>query len=108
MAGPRLHAALLAALLAATTAAPAAGPAEELKELRGRIDRLQKQLGETQASRTRAVDALRESEQAISEANRRLFELAREQSQTRASLEQIRADQVRLTASVAQQQSTLG
>ena len=108
MVGPRLYAALLAALLARPAAAPAAGPAEELKELRGRIDRLQKQLGETQASRTRAVDALRESEQAISEANRRLFELAREQSQTRVSLEQIKAEKARLAVSVEQQQRELG
>jgi septal ring factor EnvC (AmiA/AmiB activator) len=108
MARPRLVAALFAALLATPLAAAGAGPAEELKELRGRIDRLQKQLGETQASRTRAVDALRESEQAISEANRRLFELAREHSQTRASLEQIKAEKARLTAGVEQQQRELG
>lgn len=104
---PRLAAALAATLLAAPLAAPAAGPADELKELRGRIDRLQKQLGETQASRIRAVDALRESERAISEANRRLFELAREQARARESLEQIKAEQERLTAGVDEQQRDL-
>ena len=105
---PRLAAAALAASLALAACARAAGPAEELKELRGRIDRLQKELGETQASRSRAVDALRDSEQAISEANRRLYELSQEQSRTRASLEQIKAEQARITASVAQQQRALG
>jgi len=88
--------------------AAAAAPADELKDLRGRIDRMQKQLGETQASRIRAVDALRESERAISEANRRLFELAREQSRARESLEQIKAEKDRLTAGVEQQQRELG
>jgi septal ring factor EnvC (AmiA/AmiB activator) len=104
----RSAAAILAGALALAGTGRAAGPADELKELRGRIERLQKELGETQASRSRAVDALRESEQAISEANRRLYELAREQSRTRASLDQIKAEQVRLGASVAQQQRALG
>ncbi|HEY7758300.1 MAG TPA: peptidoglycan DD-metalloendopeptidase family protein [Burkholderiales bacterium] len=104
---PHLAAALAAALLAAPLAAPAAGPADELKELRGRIDRLQKELGETQASRIRAVDALRESEQAISEANRRLFELAREQARARESLEQLNAEKDRLTTGVEEQQRDL-
>jgi septal ring factor EnvC (AmiA/AmiB activator) len=104
---PHLAAALAAALLAAPLAAPAAGPADELKELRGRIDRLQKELGETQASRIRAVDALRESERAISEANRRLFELAREQARARESLEQLNAEKDRLTTGVEEQQRDL-
>ncbi len=104
---PHLAAALAVTLLAAPLAAPAAGPADELKELRGRIDRLQKQLGESQASRIRAVDALRESERAISEANRRLFELARELARARESLAQIKAEQERLTADVEEQQRDL-
>ena len=103
-----LRAAAVAVLVAAPLGVLAAAPVDELKELRGRIDRLQKELGETQASRIRAVDALRESERAISEANRRLFELAREQSRARESLEQINAERQRLTADVAQQQDALG
>ena len=103
-----LGAAAVAVLVAAPLGVLAAAPVDELKELRGRIDRLQKELGETQASRIRAVDALRESERAISEANRRLFELAREQSRARESLEQINAERQRLTADVAQQQDALG
>jgi septal ring factor EnvC (AmiA/AmiB activator) len=53
-----------------------AKPQEELLELRGRIENLQKQLSEKEESRAEAADALKESEKAISEVNRRLHELS--------------------------------
>lgn len=62
-------------------AAPAAAAAEagakekELRELRSRIQALQKGLSKAEGSRSEAADALRESERAISEANRALREL---------------------------------
>ena len=51
-------------------------PQQELKELRGRIESLQKQLSASEASRAGAADALRESERGISESGRRLHEIS--------------------------------
>ena len=49
---------------------------EELKELRARIEALKKDIASTEGDRTEAADALRESERAISEANRELRDLS--------------------------------
>jgi septal ring factor EnvC (AmiA/AmiB activator) len=78
-------------LLASPAAAPASPGAKEkeLRELRGRITALQKQLAAAEESKNEAADALRESERAISEANRELRELgsqAREHSKRLAEL----------------------
>jgi hypothetical protein len=65
-------------VLARPAPAPAAGPPaarEKLRELRGRIDALQNAL-RRRGIENEAVDALRESERAISDANRSLRELA--------------------------------
>lgn len=79
-----------ATLAAALCAAPAAAAeADDLRALRTRIEALRGELSATEGRRDEAVDALRASEQAISEANRTLAELAREQ---RAA----RTDQARL------------
>jgi septal ring factor EnvC (AmiA/AmiB activator) len=80
MPGRRLAAAILAGLALAASAAPPRAPAqpseEELRELRGRIDRLQKELAGAEESRGSAADALKASEKAVSEANRALWELS--------------------------------
>jgi len=60
---------------AAWCAPSAAGAKEELQQLRGRIEALQKRLAGAETSRSDATDALRESERAISEANRELADL---------------------------------
>ncbi len=49
---------------------------EELRELRARIEALKKDIASTEGDRTEAADALRESERAISEANRALRDLS--------------------------------
>ena len=108
---PRLTAAVfavlgLAALLLAA-AAHGAGPAEDLKELRGRIQRLQKELTESEGSKAEAADALRESERAISATNRRLYDLAAEQRKLRGELNRIQADHNKLAASVRTHQDLL-
>jgi len=78
MPGRRLAAAIVAGLALAASAAPARAPQpseEELRALRGRIDRLQKELSAAEESRGSAADALKASEKAVSEANRALWEL---------------------------------
>jgi murein hydrolase activator len=94
-------------VLVLAAGAHAAGPAEDLKELRGRIQRLQKELAESEGSKSEAADALRESERAISQTNRRLFDLAAEQRRTRGELNRIQADHSKLAGSVATQQELL-
>ena len=52
---------------------------EELKQLRNRIDSLQKNLAASEETKNETADALRESERAISETNRLLRDLAEDQ-----------------------------
>lgn len=56
--------------------APAAASEEDLKQLRGRIERLEKELAQTEESHGEAAEVLKASEKAVSEANRALYELA--------------------------------
>jgi septal ring factor EnvC (AmiA/AmiB activator) len=78
----RLAAVLAACLVVAAGAwarekpAPSAASEEDLRQLRGRIERLEKELAQAEESRGEAADALKDSEKSVSEANRALFELA--------------------------------
>jgi len=84
-----------------------AGPVDELKELRGRIEALQKQLAESEESKSEAADALKESERAVSSTNRRLFELRGEQRKVRVALQEIESQKAHLAQSVDSQQGLL-
>jgi septal ring factor EnvC (AmiA/AmiB activator) len=97
--------AALAALLVPVVAS--AAPAEELKALRGRIETLRKQLSQSEESRSEAADALRESERAISDTNRRLFELAGQQKGVRAELARLEAQRQTLERHVERQRALL-
>ena len=100
---------------AALAAAPSASVQKrELGELRERIDALQKRLAESEDSKNEAVDALRESELAISNANRALRELAEQQREVNGRLgelqqqssttsREIQAEQARLARLLYQQ-----
>lgn len=57
-----------------------ADPAADLQDLRSRIHQLQREMQETKGSHSEAVDALKKSEQAISEANRNLRSLEQQKS----------------------------
>ena len=57
-----------------------------MQELRGRIEKLQKQLSEKEETRAEAADSLKESEQAISQVNRRLHDLSNEQRAAQAEV----------------------
>jgi septal ring factor EnvC (AmiA/AmiB activator) len=81
---------------------------EELRELRTRIETLQRQLEDSEDNRTEAADALRESESAISATNRRLHELSSEQKDVVGSLKQLAADSRDLDSSISYQQTALG
>lgn len=99
---------LLLLATAALLVLPAWGKSkEELKELRGRIDALQKELAASEESRDEAADALRGSERAISDANRQLAELAARQREADAGLAELEAEAKRLRTAIAAQQSLL-
>jgi septal ring factor EnvC (AmiA/AmiB activator) len=98
----------LAALAAAGSVAAQTPREEDLRELRARIDRLKQELAASEGARAEAADELRESETAISEANRRLAELALERERVRAEAAGIAADSARLRADLDRRQATLG
>jgi septal ring factor EnvC (AmiA/AmiB activator) len=85
-----------------------AGPRDDLEALRGRIERLQRELSRSEETRADAADALRESERAISAANRRLIELAGEQKQALLALDQLQADARALSGRIDRQREELG
>ncbi|HET9405471.1 MAG TPA: peptidoglycan DD-metalloendopeptidase family protein [Burkholderiales bacterium] len=100
---------LILLLLASPAAHPAgAGTKEkELRELRGRIEALQKRLAESEESKSEAADALRESERAISETNRELRELGAQSREINQRLAELGAESRRQEEALKAQQERL-
>jgi len=98
-------------LLASPAAEPATAGAKEkekeLRELRGRIEALQKQLAAAEESKSEAADALRESERAISEANRELRELGAQAREHNKRLAELNAESRRREGALKAQQTLL-
>ncbi|WP_410498956.1 peptidoglycan DD-metalloendopeptidase family protein [Chitinibacter sp. S2-10] len=80
----------------------------ELKTLRSQIEQLQKNLIANESSRNEAADALKDSEQSISEANRVLSELAQQRTLTVNELAKLEADIARTRMSIRACQKRLG
>ncbi len=88
-------------------AAPVAEKKAELRELKGRIDTLRKEIRRGEASRADVTEQLRETERAIGEANRSLRELAQRQQRAQAELNSF-GDQIQaLERDVGAQQQQL-
>jgi septal ring factor EnvC (AmiA/AmiB activator) len=85
-----------------------AGKQEELKNLRERIAAVKREMDKTSESKIEAADALRESELAISNSNRKLAELAALQHGADQKLHQLQGQQQLLSANMAGQQALLG
>lgn len=98
---------MLAACVGAL-AAPADVKREELKDLQGRIQSLQKDIARAEGSRADAAEELRETEQAISEANRKLRELGGERTEAQATLGNLNTQSQKLSSRIAAQQTQLG
>jgi septal ring factor EnvC (AmiA/AmiB activator) len=84
---------------------PAAASEEDLRQLRARIEKLERELARAEESRGEAADALKATEKAVSEASRELFRLA---AASRAISEEIAALEKRgaqLRAGIAGQQA---
>lgn len=81
---------------------------EELENLRKRIAAMQSEIAKTSESKTEAADALRASELAISDSNRKLSELAEQQRDADLKLNSLQSKQQQLNLSIARQQELLG
>jgi len=100
---------LIAATLCAAGAAAAATapPKEELSQLRGRIEAMQKRLAAAEGARSEAADGLRDSERAISESNRSLRDLAAKQRAIQAYLIDLQQQEMRAGNDIESQQRLL-
>jgi septal ring factor EnvC (AmiA/AmiB activator) len=98
---------LIIAAAASTACAADKDPKGDLKELRGRIEALQKQLADAEGTRDEAADGLRASERAISEANRTLRDLAEQQRVVNARLGDLQEQSQRASGDIADQQTQL-
>ena len=102
----RLLLCVLCCLISANTAY--ASQQEELENLRTRIAAMQREIDKTSESKSEAADALRESEQGISDSNRKLAELAEQLRTADKKLNGLQAQQQQLSNNLDTQQTQLG
>jgi len=98
----------LALCILALSSPAHASQQEELENLRQRIASMQREMDKTSESKSEAADALRESERAISDSNRKLAELSSQQREADGKLNGLRVQAQQLTESMAGQQALLG
>jgi septal ring factor EnvC (AmiA/AmiB activator) len=79
----------------------------ELQDLKGRIEALRREMSAAEETKGYAADQLRETESAISTANRRLHELGAERAETRNQLADLEAQGQRLERQTGAQQNQL-
>jgi septal ring factor EnvC (AmiA/AmiB activator) len=84
-----------------------AAPKEELSELRSRIRALQKELESAEDAKSDATLVLRQSEQAISTANRKLHELSQQQQKVATTLAGLQKESGVTRATIGEQQERL-
>ncbi|HET9576877.1 MAG TPA: peptidoglycan DD-metalloendopeptidase family protein [Usitatibacter sp.] len=107
----RSTAVALALVLAALGAPAKNKPApsdQDLRELRDKIERLQKGLAAKEESRGEATEQLRASSLAVSEARRALFELSQRRREIEGELEGIAAQEQEARAGIARQEDLAG
>lgn len=100
---------LLVAALALPPCAESAQTAskESLQELQSRIENLKQEIDRTEGAHAEASDALKESELAISDTNRKLHELKQQQKANASALENIRKERGDLEGTISSQQKLL-
>ena len=94
-------------LPAAAWAAAADTKSANLKELRERIDSLRRDLAKSTESKANVSDQLRETESAISAANRHLHQLGEQRSSVHAELDQLEQQSRRVSTQIETQQQQL-
>lgn len=85
----------------------AASQQEELENLRRHIAAMQGEIEKTRESKSEAADALRASERAISDSNRKLAELAAQQHEAGFKLHALQEQQQQLNQDLSRQQALL-
>jgi septal ring factor EnvC (AmiA/AmiB activator) len=103
-----LRCGLLLCCVLVTTSTAYASQQEELENLRQRIAAMQRDMDKTSESKSAADYALRESERAISNGNRKLAALATEQRIADHKLSELQSQQQQLSSSMSGQQVLLG
>lgn len=81
---------------------------ESLEQLQNRIESLKKEMEKTEGAHAEAADALKQSEQAISEANRKLYELNQQHRENLATLQTLQQQKSGLEQTIGEQQRRLG
>jgi murein hydrolase activator len=97
-----------AALLLVVSAPAPAGPQDELKDIRGRIEALRKQLTESESSKAEAADALKDSERAVSETSRKLYRISGQRREVNTALSRLQSRSRTIEGDIAGEQATLG
>ena len=82
-------------------------PKEKLNNIHERIESLTKELDKTKEAHADAADALKESEKAISETNRKLFELQQAQKKHSESLQALQSEKSDLENTIEGQKNQL-
>jgi len=82
-------------------------PKEALSEVQQRLESLKKKLNNSQEARKDAADELKESEVAISIANKKLYEISARQQQNKSALAQLEAESTSTKQTLAEQQQLL-
>lgn len=102
----------IACLLGFTTSALAEQKIDEskqsLSELKKQIKSLKKALNNAQSKHKDATDALKESEVAISDTNKKLYEITEQEKKSQQKLAQLNAETEETTLQLSKQQSLLG
>ncbi len=104
---PLKHASQLFFCLVVINSAFASTQQQELENLRSRITKMQREMDHTKESKSRAVDALRESEQAISNSNRKIAELTEQRKTADQKLGSLKTQQQKLSGDIQVQQNLL-
>ena len=82
-------------------------PKQALSIVQQRLEALKKQLSSSQEAHKDAADALKDSEVAISLANKKLYEINQRQQQNKDTLAQLASDSISANQTLSQQQQLL-
>lgn len=102
-----LKALLILPLLLALAPAEAADPRRDLKAVRGKIEKLEKDIAAAEESKADVTDQLKQAEQQISTTRRTLHKLSRDRQKIGNRLAQLASQSRRLGADIAEQQAAL-
>lgn len=98
---------LLALLMSVPAWSSPSESKQSLQALQAKLESLKQAFERTQGEHAEAVDALKSSEQAISEANHKLQDILQQQKSSATKLDQLHHDQNKLQKSITEQQKVL-